>query len=66
MDSNKLVGNVLIAGGILLLLVAATADMIGIGDPQGYFGWKQITGCVIGVLDIVAGVLINNRQPPQA
>lgn len=65
MDSNKLVGTVLIVGGVLLLLVSATADMLGVGDPQGYFGWKQITGCVIGVLDIVAGVLINQRQPSQ-
>ena len=63
--NNKLVGNVLIAGGVLLLLVSATADMTGIGQAPNAFGWKQITGCVIGVLDVIAGVLLNNRQPPQ-
>lgn len=63
MDNNKLVGTVLIAGGVLLLLASATADMVGVGDPQGQFGWKQITGCVIGVIDIAVGVLLNKRQP---
>ena len=63
--NNKLVGNALIAGGVLLLLVSATADMTGIGQEPNMFGWKQITGSVIGVLDIIAGVLLNNRQPPQ-
>lgn len=65
MDNNKLVGTVLIAGGVLLLVVSASADLLGIGDPQGQFGWKQITGCVIGVIDIAVGVLLNQRQSTQ-
>lgn len=65
MDNNKLVGTVLIAGGVLLLVVSGSADLLGIGDPQGQFGWKQVTGCVIGVVDIAVGVLLNKRQPAQ-
>lgn len=61
--NNKLVGNILIAGGLLLLVVSAAADMIGLGEGT-VFGWKQVAGCVLGVLDIVAGALLNTRQPP--
>ncbi len=63
MNGNKIVGNVLMAGGVLLVLVAVTADLTSLGEGTA-FGWKQLTGVVIGVLDVVAGVLINRRQPP--
>jgi hypothetical protein len=63
--NNKIVGSVLIGGGIVLLAVSAGADVLKLGEGTG-FGWKQITGCVIGVLDVVAGLLLLNRKPPAA
>lgn len=65
MNGNKIIGNVLMAGGVLLVLVAVTADLTSLGEGSA-FGWKQLTGVVIGVLDVVAGVWINNRPEPPA
>jgi hypothetical protein len=46
-------GLYLLALGIVVVLVFATADIVGIGaDPR--FGPKQITGCLAGL--ILAGV----------
>lgn len=63
MNGNRIVGNVLIAGGALLIVASITADLSGLGEGTA-FGWKQITAVVLGLLDIMAGVLINRRQPP--
>ena len=48
-------GVVLLVVGGLLILIAATADPLGVGGAPG-FGWKQITGVIIGVALVVAGV----------
>lgn len=41
--------------GALLVLIAATADTLGVGGAPG-FGWKQITGVIVGVALLVGGV----------
>jgi hypothetical protein len=57
----------MIAGvGAVVVLVAAFADQIGIGESDA-FGWKQITGVVVGALIIVLGWFIAFRgdEPPE-
>jgi hypothetical protein len=51
----------MIAGvGAVVVLVAAFADQIGIGNSDT-FGWKQIAGVVVGALIIVLGWFIAMR-----
>jgi uncharacterized membrane protein len=45
--------------GIVLALVSLLADPIGIGSAG--FGWKQITGVVIGVVLAVIGGVLRSR-----
>lgn len=45
--SGRTQGILAVAVGVLLLLLSLGADVLGIGlDPR--FGWKQITGALIG------------------
>lgn len=53
--NRKTTGVVVLVVGVLLFLVAATADTLGIGGAPG-FGWKQITGVVVGVVAAAAGM----------
>lgn len=54
MNSNP-VNLALIVVGILAIVFFAGADVIGVGGAPG-FGWKQISGTVIGVLLLGAGL----------
>ena len=40
------------------LLVSALAEPIGLGDETGGFGWKQITGVIIGAVVMVLGLAL--------
>ena len=51
--SNRTRALILLAGGVLLTLIALGADAIGLGSHPG-FGWKQILGTLVGVA--VAGM----------
>ena len=53
--NRKTTGVVVLVAGVLLFLVAAAADSIGVGGAPG-FGWKQITGAVVGVIAAAAGL----------
>jgi predicted MFS family arabinose efflux permease len=54
--SRRSLGSALIALGLILAVVFALADQIGIGDGEG-FGWRQLTGVIVGLLVAVAGYL---------
>ncbi len=54
--SNKAVGAVLLVVGVLLFLISATADSIGIGGSPG-IGWKQGAGVVVGIVLAALGML---------
>jgi hypothetical protein len=51
---KRILGTVLIVLGAVLLIVSLAADVIGIGNGNG-FGWKQILGSIAGVLVAVGG-----------
>lgn len=53
--NNRMIGIGLLVVGVLLFLVAAAADTIGVGGAPG-FGWKQITGVVVGIALAAAGI----------
>jgi len=47
---------ILMVAGVLLFLVSLTADISMIGEGTG-FGWKQITGAVVGVVIAAVGMI---------
>lgn len=47
----------LAAFGMLLLAVAAGADLLGLGAGDGWFGWKQAAAIVAGLAVCVAGFI---------
>jgi hypothetical protein len=63
MNSTRL-GWVLVVIGLIVLVVSAFADPIGVGaEGNGAgFGWKQATGVVVGGLVAAAGLLVLWRE----
>jgi len=59
MQSPALAKTLLIVG-ILIVLIAALADPLGLGRSPG-FGWKQTLGVIVGALVIVAGLYLRRR-----
>jgi hypothetical protein len=59
--SKKTAWVVLLVAGVLLFLISAAADPLGIGGSPG-FGLKQIAGCVVGVLLAAVG-MVRMRSP---
>jgi hypothetical protein len=51
--SRRQIGIVIVLVGVVVALIAALADPLGIGD--GGFGWKQGVLLAIGILLIIAG-----------
>jgi hypothetical protein len=54
--SSKATGLGLLVVGVLLILISATADAIGLGGAPG-FGWKQGAAMVVGVVLGALGML---------
>jgi hypothetical protein len=54
--STKATGVGLLVIGVVLLLISATADSLGVGGAPG-IGWKQAAGVVLGVAFVVLGVV---------
>ena len=56
------IGVVIVAVGVVIALVSALADPIGIGAEDSGFGWKQVVGAIVGALVAIAGIAINMRS----
>lgn len=55
--SGKSTAIVLIVVGVLVALLFALADVIGVGRDPGTFGIRQIVGTIIGVVIFVVGIV---------
>lgn len=56
--SRKTIGIIAIVAGLILFAISFLADYIGIGiHPYIYYGWKQISGMVVGILLVVGGLI---------
>jgi len=51
---------IVIGLGALLVIIAALADVLGIGRSPG-FGWIQTLGVIVGALVILAGLYLRRR-----
>ena len=58
--SRRRGGALLVAAGAIVVIVSALADPIGIGGG-GAFGWKQITGVIVGAVLMGVGALVALR-----
>lgn len=58
MTTGRIIGIILLVAGIVVLLVSALADILGLGTSAGVFGYMQILGSVGGAaVAVVGGVL---------
>lgn len=48
--------------GVVLLLASVFADPLALGRPGSSFGWKQITGTLVGLLIAASGFLLIRRM----
>ena len=60
MSTTRLIGLLLIVGGIVLLLLSVSADMIGLGRDPG-FGYQQMMGTSAGGAAAIIGSLLYRR-----
>lgn len=59
--NKRTLGVILLVVGVIVLLVALGADVVGLGSSQA-FGFKQIIGAVVGVVvAAVGGVLMAGK-----
>jgi len=61
MASQKQIGIVLILLGIIIFILALSADYIGLGGWPGY-GYKQISGSIVGAIAIIAGFYLKQKK----
>lgn len=54
--SRRALGVVVGTAGAVLVLIAALADVIGIGDTTE-FGFRQVAGVIGGLLAVIVGAL---------
>lgn len=60
---NPAFAKALMIVGILIVLISALADRLGLGRSPG-FGWRQGLGVLIGALVIAAGLYLRRRERP--
>ena len=59
--SRKTLGLILVVLGVLVIVVGAFADTLGIGEG-GAFGWKQTVALIVGIIVAVAGGWLATRK----
>lgn len=60
--STKTTGITIAVVGLLIGLLFALADVIGVGTDPGAFGWAQIVGLIVGVVMLAAGIFFFVRS----
>ncbi|MBW8003239.1 MAG: hypothetical protein FVQ80_14670 [Planctomycetes bacterium] len=57
MEKKKIFGIILLVGGIIILILSLSADLIGIGRGPD-FGFQQIAGTIVGSIIAVIGFFL--------
>ncbi len=60
MSTTRLIGLFLLVGGIVLLLISLSADVIGLGLDPG-FGYQQMGGTLAGAVAAIMGGLLYRK-----
>lgn len=61
MSTTRLVGLLLLIGGIVLFLLSLSADRIGLGRDPG-FGYQQMGGTLVGAVAAIVGGFLCRRD----
>jgi uncharacterized membrane protein len=61
MVDKRTLSLIIIVVGLIVAVLSLTADITGLGAAPGRFGYKQITGTVIGIIMMVVGVFLRKR-----
>ena len=61
MERRKTAGIILLVAGIVILALSLAADALGIGISP-LFGWRQITGTIVGAIAIVVGLVLTLKE----
>jgi len=61
MTLQKKIGMGFLIIGIIIFILASSADFIGFGVYPGY-GYKQISGIVVGAIAIIAGGYLKRKN----
>ena len=61
MALQKILGIVFLSIGLIIFILALTAAFIGFGVSPGY-GYKQISGIIVGAIAIIAGVYLTRKK----
>ncbi|HWQ05342.1 MAG TPA: hypothetical protein VN452_08300 [Longilinea sp.] len=59
--SKKLISQVLMAAGVVLVIVSLAADLLGIGSYPGIHS-AQIAGAAIGLLAVIIGYWLSRAK----
>ncbi len=62
MSQSRILAIAFIVVGVLLALVSALADQVGLGAPTSSFGWKQLLGLVLGIVLVIAGIILMRQD----
>jgi hypothetical protein len=60
--SKQTTGWILVIVGLVLALLAVTADYIGLGVEGSGMGYKQIVLLVIGLLVVIVGLVLSRGK----
>lgn len=55
---NKSVALAVLVVGIMVLLLSAMADVLGLGGSRLVFGYKQLAGATLGSALVIAGAVL--------
>lgn len=53
------------AFGAILMLSSLFADQLALGMPGSGFGWKQVTGTLVGIVITAGGAYLLHRVPAE-
>jgi hypothetical protein len=59
--STKQSGHVCAAAGLILIIVSLLADVVGVGQSEG-FGLKQTSGVILGIVILALGIRLWKRE----
>ena len=57
----KKIGQFFLLIGLIIFILASSADFIGFGEYPGY-GYKQISGLIVGAIAIFVGVYLKRKK----
>jgi hypothetical protein len=66
MTNSKIIATVLLVAGVVILLVSALADILGLGDSPHVLGYRQMAGIAVGAIVTIVGAVVYWRTGGRA